>query len=332
MAQLPTEFDFSQIAPIQRFSDITSPMYYHDVPRDWLIALTDVRGSTKAIEAGRYKDVNAVAAASITAMLNVVTDREIPFVFGGDGASMLIPVTHRDKVIEALVASQRLARDHFDLELRVGLVPIEDVMLEGFAVRVAKMRVSENFKQAIFSGGGVAHAEFLFKHPRRADYYAVTFAGEPQASFEGFECRWNAVPSTHDETISLLVNAQGNADEQAVIYNDVLRRIEAIYGNREQRHPISASNLHLAMQPRQLITEAKIRYQNFSMGRLLHMLQNSMKAAFAMRFNIGRWGEYKQIFTEATDHEKFDDALRMTHIPQFIRADRRVYGHEAQTV
>jgi len=310
--QFSLELDYSALQPIERLTDFTNPTFYRDVPRDWLIALTDVRGSTKAIEAGRYKDVNALAAASITALLNVADDVEVPFVFGGDGASVLIPPKYKARAIEALVATKNLARDYFDMELRVGLVPVEDVVLEGYAVRVAKLRVSENFEQAIFSGGGVAHAEFLFKHPRRADYYAVTFDGEPRASFEGFECRWNAVPSTHDETVSLLVNAQGDADQQAAIYDDVLRQLEMIYGSREQRHPISPANLHLAMEPKKLMVEAKIRYQNISMRRLLHMLQNSMKAAFAMRFNISGWGSYKQIFMGATDHEKFDDALRMT--------------------
>ena len=66
------------------------------------------------------------------------------------------------------------------------------------------------------------------------------------------------------------------------------------------------------MNPNKLITEAKIRYQDFSLRRLLGMLQNSMKATFAMWANIGQWGTYKEMFIHATDHEKFDDALRMT--------------------
>ena len=35
------------------------------MPSDWHIIITDVVGSTKAIEAGRYKDVNILGACSI---------------------------------------------------------------------------------------------------------------------------------------------------------------------------------------------------------------------------------------------------------------------------
>lgn len=45
----------------------------------------DIRGSTRAIEEGRYKQVNMVGAAVITAVLNACAGYEIPFVVGGDG-------------------------------------------------------------------------------------------------------------------------------------------------------------------------------------------------------------------------------------------------------
>ncbi|MEQ8672957.1 MAG: DUF3095 domain-containing protein [Aggregatilineales bacterium] len=305
---------FAEMTPIlHHIQDITDNSYYQDVPLDWFIVLTDVRGSTIAIENGRYKDVNAVAAASISAMLNVVEGADIPYVFGGDGASMLIPPQYRDKAVEALVASQNLAREYFNLELRVGIVPVRDVIVEGYKLRVAKLHNSDNFQQAIFTGGGLAHAEFLFKHPVRGEYYAVQFDGEPQGNFEGFECRWNAIPSSADETVSILVSAAEKDDSKhAQIYDEVLKQINNIYGSREKRHPISLKNMHLAMNPKKLVTEAKIRFQDFTLRDIFRMLKGTMMAAFAIRFNIGRWGEYKQIFLESTDHEKFDDALRMT--------------------
>lgn len=33
---------------------------YHPLPMGWSIIVTDIHGSTKAIEQGRYKDVNMV--------------------------------------------------------------------------------------------------------------------------------------------------------------------------------------------------------------------------------------------------------------------------------
>jgi Protein of unknown function (DUF3095) len=39
------------------------------VPDDWYIIVTDIRGSTKSIEAGKYKEVNLLGACSIATEL-----------------------------------------------------------------------------------------------------------------------------------------------------------------------------------------------------------------------------------------------------------------------
>ena len=60
------------------------------VPDDWFIVICDLRDSTEAIEAGLYQDVNLMGAACISTMKTAITD-DFPFVFGGDGASLLLP-------------------------------------------------------------------------------------------------------------------------------------------------------------------------------------------------------------------------------------------------
>src|SRR5687767_12090876 len=97
---------YTSIPPIHHINEITDLAHYRDVPEDWIIAVTDVVNSTRAIERGRYKDVNAVAVASIAAMLNLNRDMEIPFVFGGDGATLLIPPTLEAAAKNALLATR----------------------------------------------------------------------------------------------------------------------------------------------------------------------------------------------------------------------------------
>lgn len=63
------------------------PTRLSPMPPDWYIIITDVAGSTKAIEAGRYKDVNILGACSIISILNIAGDLDIPFIFGGDGGN-----------------------------------------------------------------------------------------------------------------------------------------------------------------------------------------------------------------------------------------------------
>lgn len=302
---------FQSIPPINDISEITNIDQYYDVPADWHIVITDVRGSTKAIEEGRYRDVNSVAAASITAMLNVVKDVDIPFVFGGDGATVLIPPSFITDAYQSLRGAQALARDQFNLDLRVGIVPVREVLEAKLRIRVARLKVSNNFQQAIFSGGGLAYAEQLLKG--NPDKYAPPPSDLPaEADFQGFECRWQEIPSTYDENVTLMVMAlvTGTIPSNDV-YKDVLAKIDQLYGNSTSRSPVTVKNIRMALNPNKLKTEAKVRSQDTSWRTLRKMWINSLKAWFAMRFKIGRWGDYKSILVDSTDSEKFDDTLRM---------------------
>ncbi len=308
----PLNTFYAEIPPFRSIVEITNPAHYHDVPDDWHIALTDVRGSTKAIQAGRYRDVNTVAAASIASMLNAVKGADIPYVFGGDGATMLVPPESVESAASALAAARDLSAQFFDLVLRVAIIPVSAVKAAGYPLRVAKLRISANFEQAIFDGGGLSYAESLLKHPEYGPRYAVSELVAPVGDFQGFECRWNEIRSTHDETIALIVMATDeDGAARANTYRDVLQAIERIYGDRNTRHPVAIRNLHLAFDPAKMSTEARVRYQTTSLWRRLKLAWASFKFSLATGLRIGSWHQYRQYLIEATDHEKFDDTLRM---------------------
>ncbi len=302
---------YTELQSIDNIAQITDTRHYVDVPTNWLIALTDVAGSTKAIEAGRYKDVNSIAAASISAILNIVP-YDIPFVFGGDGATILIPPDVEAEVRDALIATHHLARDQFRLDLRVGMIPVQDVLASGHPIRVAKLKMSLNFQQAIFTGGGISEAERMLKNPAQTNTYLLQTDVPGEANYQGFECRWNSIRGPYDEVVSLMVQAIAEDEvEQRTTYQEVIRRIEEIYGDLAKRHPITTQNMHLVMNPFNLKNEAKVVHQTTDIRRLLKMLKGSLKAQIGMWFKVGQWGTYKDVFVGATDNEKFDDTLRM---------------------
>lgn len=71
--------DFYELLPsLKDFIDLVNPDYYTKVPADWYILITDVVGSTKAIDSGHYKDVNLLGACSIIAVLNAVDLSDLP--------------------------------------------------------------------------------------------------------------------------------------------------------------------------------------------------------------------------------------------------------------
>jgi hypothetical protein len=303
---------FERIPPIKSIKEITNLTLYYDAPADWYIAVTDVVNSTKAIEDGKYKDVNAIAAAAITALINQVPGIDLPFVFGGDGATILLPAEVIPEAWKSLLATQQLARDAFGLELRAGLIPVQDVLNAGYAIKVSRLRMSENFSQAIFTGGGTGYAEKLLKDPQVNARYLIAGTGSYQADFTGFECRWNKIRSPHGETVSLIVQANTHdVNRSTQIYREVLEEIDLIYGDTTTRHPITARNMRLTLNPLKMWTEARIKFRDTSPRQLLKMTYGSLLASIAMRFKIGRWGSYPGIFINATDTEKFDDTLRM---------------------
>ncbi len=295
---------FSDIPPIYSITEITHPGNYYPAPRDWYIALADVVNSTEAIEKGRYKQVNSIAAASITAVLNTVPDLDLPFVFGGDGATILIPPSAVTRARRALRGAQDMAAEYFDLTLRIGLMSVQDVRDAGYELNVARLWVSENFQQAILSGGGASYAESQLK---ATDRYHIPADVPAAANFEGFECRWENIPASHEEVISLIVRA---ADSQT--YTEILGQLSRIYGDTRARYPIMQQDMTMTFSREELSVEARVRYQTSSLLRIVRIALNSLLGAVMMRFNIRGWAGYKDLFVTATDHEKFDDSLLMT--------------------
>ena len=85
----PPDF-YARLPVFTGFTHVMEPDLYQPLPDDWLLGLSDVVDSTKAIAAGRYKVVNTAGAAVIAAVTNALRGRAFPFAFGGDGASFAV--------------------------------------------------------------------------------------------------------------------------------------------------------------------------------------------------------------------------------------------------
>ena len=312
---------YSQLPLLDNFRDITEPENFVDVPDDWYILVTDIRGSTKAIEAGRYKEVNLLGACSIVAVLNVVGKIEIPFVFGGDGASLLIGRSLLPAAKIALLATQQMAKTEFDMDLRVGAVPVKVVVAADFPVKIAKFKVSENYSQAVFIGGGLTRATELIKDPVAGNIYTIKNNGiAATADFSGLECRWQDIPSKYGEIVTLLVMVREDFGQQNhQLYRNILEKIEYIYGKEDSLNPIDSQNLKLTLNSAKLIKETLVRASNCNwLDRQMYLSKIQLETALGsllMNLKVKTeeldWGVYKDIAIAATDYRKFDDMLRM---------------------
>ncbi|MGB8689304.1 MAG: DUF3095 domain-containing protein [Microcoleus sp.] len=312
---------YSELRLLDNFIDITDLRNFVDVPDDWYIIVTDIRGSTKAIEAGKYKEVNLLGACSIAAVLNVAGPIEIPFVFGGDGASLLMGRSLLPAAQKALLATQQMAKTEFDMDLRVGAVPVKVVAAANDPVKIAKFKVSENYSQAVFSGGGLTRATELIKDPVAGNIYRIKNNGiSATADFSGLECRWQDIPSKYGEIVTLLVMVRSDFGQQShLFYRNILEKIEEIYGQEDCLNPIAIQNLKLTLNSRKLIKETQVRASNASwLYRQLYLSKIQLETALGsllMNFKVKTeeldWGVYKALAIAATDYRKFDDMLRM---------------------
>ena len=88
------------------FSTLVDTVNYTALPDDWAVGTSDIVGSTKAIAAGKYKTVNMIGAAVISAQINAAVGRALPYIFGGDGAAFACPPEHAETAVKALSAVQ----------------------------------------------------------------------------------------------------------------------------------------------------------------------------------------------------------------------------------
>jgi hypothetical protein len=340
---------YHDLPALQSFSEAMETSLHQSVPDDWWIVIADVIGSTRAIEAGAYKKVNTVGVACIAAVVNVDRSVDLPFVFGGDGATFAIPDALRERVIPALRQTQALSQDSFGLGLRVGLVRVADLTAKGFWVRLAKVRLSAHMTQPTFSGRGWEEAERLVKDPEAAGVLRVNpDDGPAEGSFDGFECRWQGVPSFNDHKLALLVAAVSpDPAVNLATYQAVTDQIQAIYGDVADYHPLRPERMHLTLNPKLLGHEWRVRssQQGFwaRLRYLAHMVFQNLagKVLFARNLDTEavQWSHYRDELVENSDFRKFDGMLRMVmdgseaqygqlrhYLQQQLEAGRLVFG------
>jgi len=332
-SEITTDNFYAELPTLENFSDITYIENFQKVPDDWLVIVSDIVGSTKAIQSGRYKDVNLLGACSIIVILNLVDELEIPFVFGGDGASLLIPSRFAWGAEQALSAVEKMARDELNLEMRTGIVPMSEIA-SVHEIMISKVRISENYSQAILRGGGISYATSLIKNVATRDLYRPrSDVSNAIADFSGLECRWRDIPSRHEEIVSLIVMVTAPSQSQVDnSYREIIKQIERIYGEDAECHPVTSVNLQLAFRAKSLSSETKVFNNSASwLKQYLHLWKLrliNLLGTVLMRFNIKlggfNWGDYKQIVTESTDFKKFDDILRMVISGNSRQRDRLI--------
>ncbi|MDX2226177.1 MAG: DUF3095 domain-containing protein [Verrucomicrobiae bacterium] len=307
---MPPQNFYTELPPFSDFFGITLNRHFEPVPEDWLVFITDVAGSTRAVEAGRYKDVNTIGAASITVVQNVLP-YDFPYVFGGDGATLLVPPGEADRVGGALQRLQLLARKNFGLELRVGRIPIRDLCRDGKEIEVARYQLVTGRCVAIFRGGGLSEAEKRLKS--QPEQYALPGVTEGNIDLTGLSCRWNRIPNQRGRILTLLVLSRRTPPNPT--YEAFLRFLNGVFGgNINASNPVNTDRLQYKSLRECLREECRYTGSRWSLPFLKRLVE-IVAAVLIFRYRLPALifdaPRYQASMRVHADYRKFDDILRM---------------------
>ncbi|MEO8112128.1 MAG: DUF3095 domain-containing protein [Ginsengibacter sp.] len=270
-------------------SILTEEHLFFKIPGNWHVVITDVKNSTEAISQGFHETINLVATGSIVAVLNIAYKNEltVPFFFGGDGATFIIPPTMLDSAIHALILHRENIKENFTLDLRVGHVPVTEIYEHGHALDISKLKTSEMFAIPVLLGSGLMYAEKKIKGP---DYiFSAAQASHDELDLSGMQCRWDKIkpPKNDYEIISLLVISRENV-KQSLAFKKVMDELDAIFGNAKKRTPISTGKLKLKATLAKIGLEMKTRMGGYKPFYLLANWAKTLLGYFYFKTKKGK--------------------------------------------
>lgn len=312
MTQANSTFYLS-VPTFDNFSDVTDSSIYTPLPEDWLIGMTDVVGSTKAIARGGYKAVNMAGAAGISAVINALGHQDFPFVFGGDGATFAVPASDGPAVKDALAKTARWVDEEIDLVLRTSLVPMADIRAQGHDIRVARFATSPEMAYAMFTGRGIEWAETEMKR----DNFAIPPAPPgSRPDLTGMSCRWSPIENQRGSIASVLVAPTDTAHEAA--YDALIRETVTMLERFDRGgHPTPEDGPSFGWPPKGLSFEARAArgVRPLFATRLKIALEGLVGwVLFKTGWHMGEFDptHYRRQTAMNTDFRKFDGVLRMT--------------------
>jgi hypothetical protein len=310
---------YDQIDPATDLDAALDPARYEAAPADWRLVITDIERSTEAIAHGRQKTVNMIAASCIAAVRNACVGQEIPFAFGGDGATLLVPPDRVDAALAALAGVRASARTA-GLVLRVGAMAVGDLRALGHGVLVARYEAAPGIIFAMFRGGGVAFLDRVLKgnepEPPACLIRAPAEGAAPDLT--GLSCRFEPIASRGGRTVSLVAAMLGEHED----YRPVLSKVLEIASVNAR--PTSPATLAAAFSRTWLPNRKNIEMELDVLGagdgtsrlrRRLSIVGGWLAAQVSLRLGIRMGGRsFRRELEEKvrnSDFAKADDGLQM---------------------
>lgn len=282
------------------------------MPADWRIGFADVKGSTAAVAAGRYKAVNMIGAGVVAAVSNALQRRPFPFIFGGDGASFAVSAQDAAAAEAALKAMAAFSQEEFGFELRIAMADVADLRAAGRDLRVARYGPSPHCAYAMFSGGGLHWLD----NAAKAGRFALTAAPPgTRPDLTDLSCRWGVTPAKHGLILSLIVAPSGDDPRFAPFLAELVGEMLAL---EEGGRPVTFDTLIGGPAGAAIALESKVYA---AAGSSAFAARAKAAAIFGLGFLFKAFKvktaafdmpQYQADLIDNADFRKFEDGLKAT--------------------
>ena len=249
--KMNTSHNFYNNLPKHTFSLndlLKSESCFTGIPKDWHVVVADIQDSSVAVEKGLHNDVNLTATGSIITVLNelklIDPQLRIPYFFGGDGATFITPPVITEKIVDKLHSYSNHILKTLQLTLRVGSVELAEIYTENSVLRIAKLKQNDYLTIPVVLGNALKTAEKNIKESFKT--CPMSFKDKVELNLKGMECRWDEIlPGIETNKIICLLVTCNDETKQAEVYDKILNEIEFIFGNLNERNPITVPRLKL---------------------------------------------------------------------------------------
>jgi hypothetical protein len=251
---------------------LKSETLFFNVPENWSIVVTDIENSTDAVARGFHNDVNLSATGSIITVLNTLKfvnrNLKIPYFFGGDGSTFIVPNRVLKPILLALNNYSQHIKKSTDLNLRVGYLGVEKVYANNVNLRITKLRHNKYLTTPVVLGNGLKYAEQIIKESFKAsDIYNEKAT---KLNLNGMECRWDEIyPNKTDKKVICLLVDCDDESIQAEVYAEIMAEIDEVFGALINRNPISSDKLKLDPSLGKIKKEMYARIGKYSLRYLI---------------------------------------------------------------
>lgn len=282
--------------------------HFSSIPEDWHVLVADIRNSTHAVQNGNHNQVNLVATGCVIAVLNLAEAHKIavPFFFGGDGATFLIPGEIREKALSVLEKHNKNTEKNFGFSLAIGSFSVLDIYSENIDLRIARVRANEVLNIPVVLGNGLQYAEDRIKSEQ---FPVETYLEEAPLNLTGMECKWDKIkpPNKDQEVVSLIVSGCEESDFSR-IYSKIMANIDDIYGSVGNRKPISVKRLKIKAGLQRITDEMKTKLGRWSLPAFMKSFMIAYFGELYLR-NTNAGKSYLQKLVELSDNLTLDGRI-----------------------